>query len=347
MSSKPIILYLALFLLSALLTWTYRSSFHPAPSPLPSSHPKLAFATFLAANANPSADPSQLNDNEDGYFLGARVLTYQLLHSPVTGTNLSIPFVVLATPDVAPRKIARLRADGASVRVVPRVQNGWIKAADPRWRDVMTKLRLWEMVEYEKVCFVDADTLVTRRLDEVFWDEGTVLRHTRPEGKGSPGKEGRGDGDGARPPGNYMFAAHIDSWGYEHAWPPEESEYFNVGFFCFRPDREVFEYYQRLAGMEGRFDPSMPEQNLLNYAHRRNGPMPWARLWEGWNVNWPTEKDYRRGVGSFHAKYWDGDPSHDRVLKAIWREQRAEMEGYWRGREAREWRLGGMIGAGL
>ena len=43
-----------------------------------------------------------------------------------------------------------------------------------------------------------------------------------------------------------------------------------------------------------------------------------------------------RGLGgarSFHAKYWDGDPSHDPVLKAIWKEQRAEMTGYYRGRE--------------
>ncbi|KAF2222047.1 nucleotide-diphospho-sugar transferase, partial [Elsinoe ampelina] len=244
-------------------------------------------------------------DDEDGYFLGARVLTYQLLHSPVTGTNLSLPFVVLVTPDVAARKTARLRADGATVVQVPRVENGWIKAADPRWRDVMTKLRLWELTQYEKVCFVDADTLVTGRLDEVFWDEGTVLRHTRPEGGKGQGGEREEHPDEGSLPRNYMFAAHVDSWGYEHVWPPPlDVEYFNVGFFCFRPDREVFEYYQRVAGLEGRFDPGMPEQNLLNYAHRRGGAMPWARLWEGWNVNWPTEKDYRRGVHSFHAKYW-------------------------------------------
>lgn len=39
------------------------------------------------------------------------------------------------------------------------------------------------------------------------------------------------------------------------------------------------------------------------------------------------------GARSFHAKYWDGDPSHDPFLKAIWKEQRAEMEGFYRGRE--------------
>ena len=39
------------------------------------------------------------------------------------------------------------------------------------------------------------------------------------------------------------------------------------------------------------------------------------------------------GARSFHAKYWDGDPSHDPFLKAIWREQKAEMEGFYRGRD--------------
>ena len=41
------------------------------------------------------------------------------------------------------------------------------------------------------------------------------------------------------------------------------------------------------------------------------------------------------GAHSFTAKFWDGDPSHDPFLKGIWREQRAEMEGYYRGRDER------------
>ncbi|PNS17692.1 hypothetical protein CAC42_3087 [Sphaceloma murrayae] len=365
-SPKPIILCIALFLISALLTLYYQSPTSP-PSPFRSSkppthhpsHPRLAFATFLGGNTNPSASAddhlppdssSSSSQVSDGYFLGARVLAYQLLHSPITATNLSIPFVILTTPDVAPWKIARLRADGATVVPVAKVDNGWIRAADPRWRDVMTKLRLWELEGYDKVCFMDGDTLITRRLDDVFWDEGTVVQTPRPVGGVREGRGEGGAGDEAVEeerglPRNYMFAAHTDAFGYEHPWPPGEGGYFNVGFFCFRPSREVFEYYMRVAGMQGKFDPTFPEQNLLNHVHRKDGRMPWAKLWEGWNVNWPTERDWRNGVGSFHAKYWDGDPSHDKVLKAIWREQRAEMEGYWRGREAREGRISGTHGA--
>ncbi|PSK55360.1 hypothetical protein B9Z65_2749 [Elsinoe australis] len=337
---RPMILYLSLFLLSALLTWTFHRP--PSPSRPPSGTPRLAFATFLGPNTNPSAastdaQSAALHDTDDGYFLGVRVLTYQLLHSPITASNLSIPFVVLTTPEVSPRKRDRLRADGATVVTVPRFENGWMRVGDARYGDVMTKLRLWELVQFDKVCFLDSDTLVTRRLDEAFWDEGTVLKTV---------KQGKGEEGEPEPPRHYMFAANVDTWGYEHAWPPNpKGEYFNVGFFCFRPDREVFEYYVKMAALEGKYSAQFPEQNMLNYVHRKEGRMPWARLWEGWNVNWPTERDYRNGVGSFHAKYWDSDPSHDKVLKAIWREQRAEMEGYWRGREGDEGRIGGIYGA--
>ncbi|KAI7614749.1 hypothetical protein KC319_g19805, partial [Hortaea werneckii] len=103
--------------------------------------------------------------------------------------------------------------------------------------------------------------------------------------------------------------------------------------FVFTPSKVLFEYYLSLLKLPGRFDPGFPEQNLLNYAHRRDGNMPWKPLWYGWNVNWPTEKDWRGGARSFHAKYWDGDPSHDPLLKAIWKEQKAEMEGFYRGRD--------------
>jgi alpha-N-acetylglucosamine transferase len=110
-------------------------------------------------------------------------------------------------------------------------------------------------------------------------------------------------------------------------------DYLNGGFFVFTPSQALFEYYLSLLGLPGRLDPGFMEQNLLNYAHRRDGNMPWKPLWYGWNVNWPTEKDWWGGARSFHAKYFDDDPEHDPFLKAMWREQRAEMEGFYRGRD--------------
>jgi hypothetical protein len=54
-----------------------------------------AFTAFLAAPAEGGDD-----DNDDLYFVGTRILIYQLLHDPETRTNNSYPFVVLVTEDV-------------------------------------------------------------------------------------------------------------------------------------------------------------------------------------------------------------------------------------------------------
>ncbi|KAK6434019.1 hypothetical protein LTR95_009794 [Oleoguttula sp. CCFEE 5521] len=343
---RSIAFFIFLFLASALVTLTVRKSHwhnylptspyarHGAQSPkhITIAPAKVAYATFLAANANPdrfqSDEQAALhNDNDDGYFIGARVLAYQLLHSRSAGTNSSVPFIVICTADVSKRKRARLAKDGAIIKVVDRLTADWVNPANARWADVMAKLRLFQMTEYHKILFIDADHLVTASLDGVFYDEATLTAPTLSNPAAILADE-------AALPRTYMFATHADYWGYEHAYPPPvESNYLNCGFFIFTPSKVLFDYYVSLLALPGRFDPSFPEQNLLNYAHRKEGNMPWKVLWYGWNVNWPTENDWRGGARSFHAKYWDGDPSHDVFLKGLWREQRSEMEGFYRGRD--------------
>lgn len=362
-SPRTIAIFVSLFLASALLTLIFQSSRNGNSLPWhsnssakfqtqrPLNPAGVAFATFLAGNANPSKEATDeasaaINDADDGYFLGARVLAYQLLHSTKAGTNNSIPFLVLCTPSVSPRKRARLAADGATVILVEPLNAGWIHPGSPRWVDVLAKLRLLELTQYKKICFIDADTLVTAPLDGVFHDEGTLLQTT-----GSDPEQTKDDE--ASLPRTYLFASHTDTWGYDHptlgSYTPKPGDasagtYLNAGFFVVSPSKSLLAYYLSLLAVEGKFDPGFPEQNLLNYAHRREGNMPWQPLWAGWNVNWPTERDWRAGARSFHAKYWDGDPSHDPVLKAMWREQRAEMEGFQRGREVERGQKKGRFG---
>jgi alpha-N-acetylglucosamine transferase len=345
MTTNPrnIALFIFLFLASALVTLTVKSSkWHSLVPGGPGRHgghysnrvpsPQVAYATFLAANANPDkketdAESEAINDEDDGYYIGARVLAYQLLHSRSAGTNASIPFIVICTEDVSKRKRARLARDGAIIKIVDRLEADWIHPGVARWADVLAKLRLFTMTEWSKILFIDADHLVTAPLDGVFYDEATLTQSTfaNPEAVRD---------DEAALPGTYMLATHADAFGYDHPIPPPtDASYLNCGFFVFMPSQVLFDYYLSLLKLPDRFDAAFPEQNLLNYAHRREGNMPWTPLWYGWNVNWPTEKDWRAGARSFHAKYFDDDPSHDPVLKAMWREQRAEMEGFYRGRD--------------
>ncbi|KAG9998527.1 nucleotide-diphospho-sugar transferase, partial [Aureobasidium melanogenum] len=335
-SPKVLGLLALLFLASCLVTLSFRS--YPAASygrqgTRPSLHgskkvtPNVAFVTFLGAFTG-GIDPTKPeNDDDDGYYVSTRVLGYQLMHSLTAGTNASIPFVVIVTDETHPRKRARLEKDGAIVIEVERISPGWAIPGDPRWKDMMTKLRLFELTQYSKICYIDSDHLVTERLDGIFYDEATITQHTSQE------PNNQKDDEGAMPR-TYMMAAHADYWGYDHPYPPPtDGTYMNFGFAVFTPSIALFKYYLSVLAVPGRFDMGMQEQSLINYAHRRDGNMPWKPLWHGWNVNWPTERDWKAGAKSFHAKYWDTDPSHDKLLKAIWREQRAEMEGFYRGRD--------------
>ncbi|OCK77894.1 glycosyltransferase family 8 protein, partial [Lepidopterella palustris CBS 459.81] len=235
---------------------------------------------------------------EDGYFVSARVLAYQLLHSPTVRGNISIPFLVLVTEDVSQRKRDRLTRDGATVIQVEKLYSEWITPRQGRWRDVLTKLRLFEMTQYDRICFIDADHLVTQSLEGVFDDPAAMVQTTL---------QIPSIMDEASLPDSYVFASKTEAGGYDHPYPPEEGNYLNIGFFVLRPDKMLFDYYVTLMQTEYStlFSSDFPEQNLMNYAHRKEGRMPWHHLWYGWNMNWPTENDLRGGAHSFHAKYWD------------------------------------------
>ncbi|KAK1074460.1 hypothetical protein LTR74_001056 [Friedmanniomyces endolithicus] len=188
---RTLALCIALFLASAFTTYTLRIGHHSATRGhwLPAVHhhrahnqhivsgPKIACATFLAANTHPEGEEN-VPDDQDGNFLSTRVLAYQLLHSRTAGTNLNIPFLVLCTRDVSKSKRDRLKQDGATLVLVERLNaDGVVVAADCQ-RDVLTKLRLFQLVQYTKILFIDADTLVTKPLDSVCHDEGTLTQGT-------------------------------------------------------------------------------------------------------------------------------------------------------------------------
>lgn len=281
---KTIGLCIFLFLASALITLSFKNSGHSSQW-LPQYHQgtggstlqaplkqhKVAFATFLAGSVGrkeTDEESAAIDDEDDGYFLGTRVLAYQLLHSKTAGTNNSIPFLVICTTAVSKRKRDRLKADGVTVIVIERLDPALMVSSNPRWADVMSKLRLFQLIEYSKICFIDADMLVTSPLDGVFFDEATLTQATLPH-------QDQVKSDEAPLPRTYMLATHADYWGYDHPYPPPvDMNYLNCGFFVFTPSLVLFNYYVSLLSLPGRFDPNMPEQNLLNYAHRRDGNMP-------------------------------------------------------------------------
>lgn len=289
-----------------------------AASPDPKS--PYAYVTLLAPN--PKFDNKTVPDDEDEYFVGTRVLAYQLLHSPKTGTNTSIPFVVLATPDVPESKLERLRKDGATVKVIERISEPWMKPGLEKWRDVISKLRMLELVQFEKVLCMDADMYIAERMDGIFIDPTTEPLIPKPE---------LAVEDEAPLPESYIFSAQQYMEGRVHPYPPPAGDYFSSGFFLCQPSIAMFNYYLSIAKIQDRFNSNAPEQGLLNYAHRRDGPMPWTDIYYKWTTTWPSMKEYEAGAHSLHEKWWDESISLDPDLRKLWYNARSEMEGYHRG----------------
>lgn len=289
-----------------------------AASPAPQS--PYAYVTLLAPN--PELDNKTVPDDEDEYFVGTRVLAYQLLHAPTTGTNTSIPFVVLATPDIAESKLERLRKDGATVKVIERISESWLKPGLERWRDVMSKLRMLELVQFEKVLFLDADMYIVERMDGIFSDPTTKPLIPKPE---------LAVEDEGPLPESYIFSAQQYMEGRVHPYPPPAGDYFSSGFFLCQPSIAMFNYYLTITKIQDRFNSNAPEQGLLNYAHRRDGPMPWTDIYYKWTTTWPSMREYEAGARSLHEKWWDESIILDPDLRQLWYIARSEMEGYYAG----------------
>jgi alpha-N-acetylglucosamine transferase len=312
----------------------------PIPSPKPSFPPKVslpqspyAIAIFLGADYHGNEDDG---DDEDWYYVGARTLVYQLLHAPSTRlkqpqSTQPIPVVIMVTKDVRESKRKRLEADGATLFEIEVVEHDF-DIGEPRYAQVLTKLRLFdsEIMPYEKVFLMDTDMVITRPIDGIFQDEST---HLNPVDQ----NETYPELEFASLPHRFTFAATPESLDKEHEYPyldpSREKQYFNVGCMLFSPSKEIYQYYLSILSHSDLFGHGWPEQDLLNYVHRLDGPMPWGRLHYSWYLNWPNENDLEGGMAIIHSKFWEKDwfgAGEKYALSRVW-----EMQGYWKGKEGR------------
>ena len=282
-----------------------------------------AFATILTGESD-----AEFPDIEEPYLQAVRLLTFQLLHNPRTRRDsLDVPLLILVTHDVPQRHRDILSDDGAIVVPVESLSADWIQPKWDRWKDVLAKLHLWQLTEYDKIMFLDADSVIFRPIHDIFSHPATAIRPTLPLPKNTTSDD--------RVPDLYMIAGIHDPW-VEKNLPPvasnefyELNNYMNAGFFVLHPSKALFDYYSVLLHTPDRFDSAYPEQNLLNCAHRTDGRMPWQDLGPWWNLKGADKSDYEKGLKSIHQKWWHPLPDKfvaDRIASAL-----EEMESYLQG----------------
>ncbi|KAF2115052.1 nucleotide-diphospho-sugar transferase [Lophiotrema nucula] len=286
----------------------------------------LAYVTWLSSTV---AQKDGQKPEDDVYFIGTRILVWQLLHYEPTKAK-GIDVVVLVTPDVDEQRRLQLRKDGAMVRPIEFVHgkhDAWLHPKEGRWNDIMSKLRAWEMTEYSRILMLDGDMILRYPLDGIFNDPAAQPAKTNVSILNPP--------DEVRLPSEYLLASIGEVAGAKHAFPPDwdhglkKRGYFCAGFFMLKPNKQIFKYYTDLLDIENRFSPVYMEQNLLNYAHRWDGPAPWKELSYAWNIRSVNDNDLDQGVVSMHEKWWEEPFSHSERVKGIFHEMRWKMEGYY------------------
>ncbi|CAD7695590.1 unnamed protein product [Ostreobium quekettii] len=133
----------------------------------------------------------------DDFVLGVRVLGQSIketetnrcqrleaMRRPVGASNANGDRVVLVTGDISQTSLKTLASDGWRVKKVETVSNP-AKGPHPggfpkRFWAVYTKLSIFNMVEYERVIYLDADTVVTKNSDVLFSCPGfcATMRHS-------------------------------------------------------------------------------------------------------------------------------------------------------------------------
>lgn len=131
---------------------------------------KRAYAMLLSTNTSMNF--------KDVYFTSIRVVIYKLLHDPQTRTGINTDLIIIVTDNVAKTTIDRLREDGAIVRHVQDIKVKWARPNSSRWVDQFTKLRLWEMIEWDSIMYLDSDMIISKNLDGWWLDPATMPRNS-------------------------------------------------------------------------------------------------------------------------------------------------------------------------
>lgn len=101
----------------------------------------------------------------DAYVPGIEALGRSLVESGTTR-----PRLVMTAPDVPASAKRRLAAAGWQIREVEPIPNPHPEGVllFKRFGASFTKLRAFELIEFERVVFLDADTIVLRNIDDLF-----------------------------------------------------------------------------------------------------------------------------------------------------------------------------------
>jgi alpha-N-acetylglucosamine transferase len=159
-----------------LLGCIYRFSRHNTRATMTPSDSEVYMTIF-----SPDVQPNSTGGVIDYQFEATSILAYRLLRKQSTRDPQNRRLIVLTTDVVSQEQIRILQSYGADVRTLNNLGPLPPTLADPyyHWSPIrgeseFIKLQIWNMTEYSKILYLNADTLPLRSLAPIF---ATPLSH--------------------------------------------------------------------------------------------------------------------------------------------------------------------------
>ncbi|KYR00192.1 putative glycosyltransferase [Tieghemostelium lacteum] len=174
--------------------------------------------------------------NNDKYIKGIKVLKQSLIES-----NTHIDLMVMVTKEVSSELAKDLEMMGCIINLIEMVEipNGITIQLD-RWRPAFTKFKAWELVQYEKVIWLDSDMLVMKNLDHLF-NSINILEH--PE---------------------HIYAA-VDADANSCEYKPERLKLINSGILVLSPNMKMFNTLLDNIVETSKIQKTVNDQDVINF----------------------------------------------------------------------------------
>lgn len=248
---------------------------------------------------------SSESDENDYFFRNLRILIFQLLHKPETRDSKRA-VIVIVIPKVAQWKKDRLLLDGAQIMEEEAFTPKNLSPESERWKHTFLKLKLWKMVQFERIVYIDSDFLLLRRIDDI-WNEFPIHTHRKPKKEdvyqwvlNKTQIKIIGDLEDHYP---YTFSAVQANYPHSQSPPPRPYGYMNTGLFILAPS--LAHYASLMYNADNTLVPIHHdgEQGFINEYFMDWTYFPINRLDPKWNVNWAIPSDLNNTY-LLHGHYW-------------------------------------------
>ncbi|XP_074314299.1 putative UDP-glucuronate:xylan alpha-glucuronosyltransferase 5 [Silene latifolia] len=224
--------------------------------------------------------------SSEAYVCGAVALAQSILL-----TNTTKDLVLLADETISNHSIIGLQAAGWKIKRIDRIRSPYAKVtAYNAWN--YTKLRVWQLIEYSKVMFIDSDFIVLRNLDHFFNYPQLAARTDH--------KFYFNSGMVIIEPSECLFKTLMNNRLTLMSYNGGDQGYVN----------EVFTYWHRLTTNINSFkfftkdvEPDKRVVPMDRYAIHFFGIKPW-RCSKDHDCNWDREDLTKYASDQFHAWWW-------------------------------------------